>query len=151
MILYVLLTLLRIATASPLLPLLPTSPLFPSFNTTLSPWHCNRAPTWTKPQGGGGFQVMDCLRAVNAFQKDMLKAHDANYQWLAVGGSALPGWGTPVFMPRRYVSGMFSLPLSPSSCFPFRPCLDVTTHHPSHLRNMYPDPRLPPRRRPHPR
>ena len=118
MILFFLPILLHIATASPLLPPLPLSPLFPSFNTTLFPWHCNRAPTWTKRESSGRFQVMDCLRAVNAFQNDMIKSHDADYQWLALGASAVPGRGTPVFMPRRYISGMSSPLLSSSSCLP---------------------------------
>ena len=139
MILCLLLTLLHIATASPLLP---PSPLFPSFNTTISPWHCNRALSWTKRQSPGGFQVMDCIGAINAFKNDMVKSHDADYQWLAVGASAVPGWGTPVFMPRRYVSGSSS-PFSPPSLPSFP--------NPNPFRNMHPNPRLPPRRRPHPR
>ncbi|CAF9929367.1 MAG: hypothetical protein HETSPECPRED_007355 [Heterodermia speciosa] len=55
---------------------------------------------------------MDCLGAINAFKNDMVKSHDADYQWLAVGASAVPGWGTPVFMPRRYVSGTCTLTLA---------------------------------------
>ena len=54
----------------------------------------------------------DCLHAANDFRKDALKAHNVPYQWLALGATAEPDLGQPVFTPRRYVYRKQAWPLA---------------------------------------
>lgn len=55
------------------------------------------------------YKTEDCIHAIQDFRNDALKAHNVPYQWLAMGATALPDLGQPVFTPRRYVSRKLSL------------------------------------------
>ena len=92
-----------------------------TLNSTNDPWHCNALPSWTgRPDNPDnyrinsrytlGYRPEDCFRAVNTFRNDVLRAHNMDYQWLALGAKAVPGIGQAIFTPRRYVWGMFSFP-----------------------------------------
>ena len=70
-------------------------------------YHCNSLPSWT---GGGGpgspaYEIQDCNQAIRMFEQDVARS-PGKAQWLSLGfPHPVPGYGTPVWTPKRYISG----------------------------------------------
>ena len=69
-------------------------------------YYCNSLSSWT----GGHvevptYMIEDCNEAIRMFEQDVAR-HPGDAQWLSLGfRHRLPGYGTPVWTPKRYTSG----------------------------------------------
>lgn len=72
----------------------------------LHEYHCNSLSSWA---GGGpsspAYKTQDCTRAIRMFEQDVAQS-PGKAQWLSLGfPHPVPGYGTPVWTPKRYTSG----------------------------------------------
>ena len=68
--------------------------------------HCNDLPSWTgRGPGSPVYQRGDCDQAIRMFEKDVAN-NPGRAQWLSLGfPHTVPGYGEPVWTPKRYTSG----------------------------------------------
>lgn len=68
--------------------------------------HCNNLPSWTGGSPGSpAYESEDCDRAIRRFGRDVAR-NPGRAQWLSLGfPHAVPGYGAPVWTPKRYSSG----------------------------------------------
>ena len=93
------------AAAAPL-DLLPAPSALNASHEQSHEYHCNDLPSWTG--GGPGspvYQRGDCDQAVRMFEIDVAN-NPGRAQWLSLGfPHTVPGYGAPVWTPKRYTSG----------------------------------------------
>ena len=77
-------------------------------------YQCNNLPSWTgRRPGAPNYRVEDCNRAIGMFKKDVAQ-NPGKAQWLSLGfPHMLPGYGLPVWTPKRYTFGESRIPLCP--------------------------------------
>ena len=74
-------------------------------------YHCNKLPSWTgattSPAGDPTYSAQDCIQAIRLFETDVGR-NPGQAQWLSLKfRRPLPGYGTPVWTPKRYTFGEF--------------------------------------------
>ena len=72
-------------------------------------YHCNNLPSWTgaatSPAGSPTYTAQDCIQAIHMFETDVGR-NPGQAQWLSLKfRRPLPGYGAPVWTPKRYISG----------------------------------------------
>ena len=106
---FLLLSLLAIVLHSTLaasLNLLPALPRLNASNTRPHHYHCNILPSWTggRPRSATS-RFGDCDQAIRMFESEVAR-NPGPAQWLSLGFPyAVPGYGAPVWTPKRYTSG----------------------------------------------
>ena len=83
--------------------------LLPALNASHNQPHeyyCNSLPSWTGGRPGfPTYQIDDCDQAIAMFEQDVAR-NPGRAQWLSLGfPHAVPGYGTPVWTPKRYTFG----------------------------------------------
>lgn len=80
-------------------------------------YHCNSLPSWTGGHAGSPtYRSEDCNQAIRGFERDVV-GNPGTAQWLSLGfPHTVPGYGSPVWTPKRYTSGEL-LPLLYTSRF----------------------------------
>ena len=105
-LLYIFLTLCLESALAASLNLLPAPSTLNASQNHAHEYHCNSLPSWT--DGGPGspaYKIQDCDRAVRMFEQDVARS-PGKAQWLSLGfPHPVPGYGTPVWTPKRYTSG----------------------------------------------
>lgn len=69
-------------------------------------YQCTSLPSWTGGSPGSPtYKIDDCDGAIRAFEQDVVR-NPGRAQWLSLGfPHTVPGYGTPVWTPKRYTSG----------------------------------------------
>ena len=72
-------------------------------------YHCNNLPSWTGTSADvPTYTSQDCIQAIHLFETDVAR-NPGQAQWLSRKfRRPLPGYGAPVWTPKRYTSGEFS-------------------------------------------
>lgn len=72
-------------------------------------YHCNNLPSWTGASAGSPtYTSQDCTQAIRLFETDVAR-NPGQAQWLSLKfRRPLPGYGNPVWTPKRYTSGEFT-------------------------------------------
>ena len=70
--------------------------------------HCNNLPSWAGGSAGHKtYTSQDCTQAIRLFETDVAR-NPGEAQWLSLKfQQPLPGYGAPVWTPKRYTSGEF--------------------------------------------
>lgn len=107
--LLLLLTLLAISSdsaAAASLNLLPAPSALNASQNQHHEYYCNSLPSWTGGRPGfPTYQIDDCDQAIGMFEQDVAR-NPGGAQWLSLGfPHAVPGYGTPVWTPKRYTFG----------------------------------------------
>ena len=78
-------------------------------NDQIHGYHCNNLPSWTGASAGSPtYTAQDCTQAIRLFETDVAR-NPGQAQWLSLTFlRPLPGYGTPVWTPKRYTSGEFT-------------------------------------------
>ena len=72
-------------------------------------YHCNSLPSWTGASAGSStYTSQDCAQAIRLFETDVAR-NPRQAQWLSLKfRRPLPGYGPPVWTPKRYTSGEYT-------------------------------------------
>lgn len=106
LLLFIFLTLCLHGTLAASLNLVPAPSTLNASHNHPHDYHCNSLPSWT---GGGpgssAYKIQDCNQAIRMFEQVVARS-PGKAQWLSLGfPHPVPGYGTPVWTPKRYVSG----------------------------------------------
>ena len=109
LLLFALLSMVLDAGAAGPLQLLTTLTALNGSNDQTQGYHCNNLPSWTGASAGSPtFFSQDCAQAIRLFERDVAR-NPGRAQWLSLKFQRpLPGYGPPVWTPKRYTSGEFT-------------------------------------------
>ena len=109
LLLFALLSMVLDAGAAGPLQILTTPTALNGSNDQTQGYHCNNLPSWTGASAGSpSFTSQDCTQAIRLFERDVAR-NPGQAQWLSLKfRRPLPGYGPPVWTPKRYTSGEFT-------------------------------------------